>query len=123
MVNKSGVKGSRFEVLGLQYLRSRGFIADRLARAGINDEGDLWFIANGIFHVVEAKALRSFDLAAAVTELAVERENFAKARGLKSVPGVALIKRPNKSIEDAYVVLPFKDYLDYLEGKFNGDTR
>lgn len=115
MTNKSAIRGSKWERDGLAYLRSRALLAERLARAGSKDEGDLVFTTPITKRpvVVEAKALRAFDLAAAIKELKVEVEHYADARGIDRdhVQGVAFIKAPGKGVSQGYAVMTIEEFL------------
>lgn len=116
MSNKSAVRGSKFERDLLAYLRAAGWPTERLARTGSLDEGDLLtFDPMGKRVVIEAKALRQFDLASAINELTVERQHYADARGLglTEVDGIAVLKRPGKGIGQAYVVMELDRWMEY----------
>jgi Holliday junction resolvase len=107
--------GSQFETDLVGYLRERGVRTERLARAGANDEGDL-SIGDGAF-IAEAKARRdrnsSLNLHAWLGEAEREAANYASARSQESVPTpILVVKNPRHKIEDSFVVLRLKDFID-----------
>lgn len=106
-------RGAAFELALVEYARSKGFPAERLRLAGRNDEGDVAVQDDRFTYVLEAKAERSPDFSAAVREALVEEKNYAKARGLDpaDVQGVAVIKRPGKSIGESYVITTLDEFL------------
>lgn len=113
MANTSVIRGSKFERDVLQYLRGLGRVVERLVKAGSKDEGDLVDLTRPEPLIIEAKARRQFDVAAAVRESKVERLHYAEARGLDParVRSVALLKAPGKGIGQAYVVIELDDFL------------
>lgn len=109
--------GAQFETDVLRWLREKGMNAERLARAGSNDEGDLVFHADdGLSVVLELKVRRDktsqLSLGTYMSEAATEAANYATARGLvvPPIPAV-LVKRSNKPLDDAFVVLRLKDFV------------
>lgn len=115
MTNDARRVGSQFETDSLVYLRDRGVRAERLARAGANDEGDL-SIGDGAF-IAELKARRdrnsSLNLHAWLTEAERESSNYARARNLRDAPvPILVVKNPRHSIEDSFVVLRLKDFIN-----------
>ena len=102
MSNPSKAKGSQFERDAAAYLGlERAYGAGRP-----KDVGDL---AGDPMIVYEAKALRSYDLATAVTEAELEAGNANKPFG------VALIKKPRAGIQDCYVVMSFSTWRELRE--------
>lgn len=89
-------KGTRFEREVADYLRIFFPKAERAPRWGSVDKGDL--VNTGPF-TFECKAVRSIDLASFVDQANVEAKNA------NTPYGVAVVKRRNKSIGDAYVVM------------------
>lgn len=109
-------RGAKFETDLLKRIREAyRFPAERLRLAGKNDEGDLALVhAPRFIHVViEAKAERPHDFASAVREMLVERDNYAKARGIdpRDVLAVSVHKRPGKSIGESYVVTTLDEFF------------
>src|SRR5258708_3601305 len=109
--------GSTFETDVLRWLRERGMNAERLAKAGSLDEGDIVFHADADMSVVmELKVRRDkttgLSLGTFVGEAVLEAGHYTTARSLRvpAIPAV-LIKRVNKPIGEAYVVLRLKDFV------------
>lgn len=108
-------RGANFESALRDWLREEGLKAERLARTGKEDEGDV-YVENfrNCPIIIEAKAPGAsgrIDLAGWLKEAEVEAANYAKHRGIKhKVPGIVVIKARGKSIDDAYVVIRLKDY-------------
>jgi Holliday junction resolvase len=108
--------GNQFEIDCMNYLREHEVTADRLAKAGRLDEGDLAVqLSSGLF-VVEAKARRSktnqLTLGSYMAEAVAEAAHYAAAREIyiaAPVPTVFL-KRPGKSIGDCYAILRLQDF-------------
>ncbi len=107
MVNPSKRKGTQFETDVARYASERlGITIERRALAGNADKGDLIGMPMGMG--VECKNTASIDLAAAQNELAAEMKNAG-------VPlGVAIHKRRNHGVQDAYAVLPLHLLFDLL---------
>jgi hypothetical protein len=107
-------RGSRFEVEVRDWFRKRKLKAERLARTGKNDEGDVYVQATASDYVLEAKAPgagNSIDLSGWLKEAEVEATNYAKHRNLEEGPQpIVVIKARGKSIDDAYVITRLKDY-------------
>lgn len=118
MTNAARRVGTDFEVDLLGYLREAGHRAERLARSGSNDEGDIWLEDDfGRGFTIEAKARRdrnsSLNLHAWLGEAEREAANYARARNLPSSPvPVLVVKNPRHKIEDSFVVLRLKDFID-----------
>jgi len=112
-------RGARFETEVRDWFRSRGYLAERLARAGKNDEGDVAISKDflGNTGVLEAKAPGAgnrIDLSGWTKEAQVEAKNYAKARGLKEdevLPAI-VIKARGKSVSDSYLVFRLGDLFD-----------
>lgn len=118
MANDARRVGSQFETDTLLYFRSSGVHAERLARAGSLDEGDL-VIGDSAF-IAELKARRdrnsSLNLHAWLGEAEREAESYRRARNLPSTPvPVLIVKNPRHKIEDSFVVLRLKDFIDEQE--------
>ena len=112
-------RGAHFEVEVRDWFRSRKFSAERLARAGKNDEGDVVihsdFIGNiGILECKAPGAGNAIDLSGWTKEAQVEAGNYAKARGLsiESILPAVVIKARGKAIADAYLVFRLGDLFD-----------
>lgn len=112
-------RGATFETDIKDYARSQGYDAERLARTGAKDEGDVVIRADflGSIGIIEAKAPGStgkIDLSGWTREAQLEAKHYAEARGLDrdAVLAAVVIKARGKSIADAYVVLRLGDILD-----------
>lgn len=115
MTNDARRVGSGFETDVLVYLRGRGVQTERLARAGANDEGDLVLDRGSV--VAELKARRdrnsSLNLHAWLGEAEREAECYRTARNLSKAPTpILVVKNPRHKIEDSFVVLRLKDFID-----------
>lgn len=112
-------RGARFEVEVKDYFRSRGYSAERLARAGRNDEGDVVIHEDflGQIGILEAKAPGQsgrIDLSGWTKEAQTEAGNYAKARDIQPseiLPAV-IIKARGKTIADSYIVFRLGDLFD-----------
>jgi len=107
-------RGATFETAVRDWFRTRLFSAERLARTGKNDEGDVYVQGTHYGFVLEAKApgaSNRIDLSGWLKEAEVEAANYAKHRNLSEAPRpIVVIKARGKSIDDAYVVIRLKDY-------------
>jgi Holliday junction resolvase len=106
-------KGTKFESDVMKYLRSLGHFAERLAKAGANDEGDIVTIIAGQTYILECKNRKSINLPQFWAEAQTEAANYAKARGLLlAPPAFVIVKRRNASIEDAWVIQPLGEWVN-----------
>ena len=110
------VRGATFETDIKDWFRANGYDAERLARTGAKDEGDVVVRANflGNIGVIEAKAPGEsgrIDLSGWTKEAQTEATNYAQARGFQreEVLAAVVIKARGKSISDAYLVLRLGD--------------
>ncbi|MFJ6183786.1 hypothetical protein [Streptomyces sp. NPDC092295] len=106
-------KGADWESELRDGLRSEGFDVESLRLAGAEDEGDLVIREDkGSFLVIEAKNAK-FEPGVFLGEAIVERQNFAKHRGLDlhSVESVVVVKRRGKNWRQAFVLTTVEDYL------------
>jgi hypothetical protein len=102
----------------MKYLRKLGHFAERLAKAGANDEGDIVTIIAGQTYILECKNRKSLDLPQFWAEAQVEAANYAKARGLVvEPPAFVIVKRRRASIEDAWVIQNLEEWLNGLNNK------
>jgi Holliday junction resolvase len=109
--------GAGFEGGLLGHLRANGVEAERLHLAGKKDEGDL-VLRRGLYHfVVEAKAEKKFDLSGYIAEAATEAVNYGAARNIPHhlVHPLVVMKRPRRSIGDAYVVTTVDRLIDFWD--------
>jgi hypothetical protein len=112
-------RGSGYEIDITKEFRSYGYDAERLARRGSKDEGDVVIRADflganiGILECKAPGASGKIDLSGWTKEAQVEAQNYAEARGLdrKSILSAVVIKARGKSIADSYLVLRLGDVL------------
>jgi Holliday junction resolvase len=105
-------KGSKFETDVMKHLRKLGHFAERLAKAGANDEGDIVTIIAGQTYILECKNRKSLNLPAFWDEAQVEAKNYAKARGMVASPlAFVIVKRRQHGVEKAWVVQDLEQWL------------
>ena len=118
MVSKQAAakrRGSAFETGVLKGLRDKSILAERLPKAGANDEGDIVCFVSGKPYVLELKATAKLDLPGFWREATLEAENYAKARGLTAVPpAYVIVKRRQASIEDAWVIQTLEKWIEQI---------
>ena len=109
-------RGATFETDIRNWFRGFGYDAERLARTGKRDEGDVAVRSDflGSVGVIEAKApgvSGRIDLSGWTKEAQIEATHYAEARGLdrESVLAAIVIKARGKSIADSYLVLRLGD--------------
>jgi len=108
-------KGSKFETDVMKYLRKLGHFAERLAKAGANDEGDIVTIIAGQTYILECKNRKSINLPQFWAEAQTEAANYAKARGLPvNPPAFVIVKRRRGSIEDAWVIQTLEKWIEQM---------
>ena len=115
MSSYNKVKGSKFESDVMKFLRTLGHFAERLAKAGASDEGDIVTIIAGKTYILECKNRKKIDLPTFWEEAQKEAKNYAKARGLGEVPpAFVIVKRRNASIEQAWVIQPLEKWIENM---------
>ena len=115
MSSYNKAKGSKFETDIMKYLRKLGHFAERLAKAGASDEGDIVTIIAGQTYILECKNRKKINLPAFWDEAQVEAKNYAKARGLSvEPPAFVIVKRRNKGIEDAWVIQSLEKWIEQM---------
>jgi hypothetical protein len=109
-------RGATFETDIRDWFRGFGYDAERLARTGARDEGDVAVRSDflGSVGVIEAKAPGAsgrIDLSGWTKEAQIEATHYAEARRLdrESVLAAIVIKARGKSIADSYLVLRLGD--------------
>ncbi len=113
MSSYNKAKGSKFETDVMKYLRKLGHFAERLAKAGASDEGDIVTIIAGQTYILECKNRKKIDLPQFWKEAEKEANNYAKARGLPGCPpAFVIVKRRNARVEDAWVIQPLEKWIE-----------
>ena len=110
------VRGATFETDIKDWFRGKGFDAERLARTGAKDEGDV-VIRNdflGSIGILECKAPGKdgrIDLSGWTKEAQLEAKHYAEARDLvrEAILSAVVIKARGKSLDDAYLVFRLGD--------------
>jgi hypothetical protein len=110
-------RGATYETESKDWFRGHGYDAERLARTGSKDEGDVVIRSDfllGTIGVLECKAPgagNKIDLSGWTREAQIEAGHYAAARGLdrSAVTAAVLIKARGKSIADSYLVLRLGD--------------
>ncbi len=110
MVNRAKQKGTAFETAVVRYLSAEtGAWVERRALAGAEDKGDL--IGDGCLSewCLELKDHKQINLAGFVDEAEAEGRN-AGSRWF-----AAIVKRRNKGVKDAYVVMPLWLWTELID--------
>jgi len=124
MSSYNKAKGSKFETDVMKYIRSLGHFAERLAKAGAKDEGDIVTIIAGQTYILECKNRKSINLPQFWSEAQTEAANYAKARGqVVAPPAFVIVKRRNSGVEDAWVIQPLGEWLDARTTGRDNDER
>ena len=122
MSSYNKAKGSKFETDVMKYLRKLGHFAERLAKAGSNDEGDIVTIIAGQTYILECKNRKSINLPQFWDEAQTEAANYAKARGMVATPpAFVIVKRRNASIADAWVIQPLSEWVNNIAQELGVD--
>jgi len=111
MSSYNKVKGSKFETDVMKYLRKLGYFAERLARTGSSDEGDIVTVIADETYILECKNRKAMNLSQFWDEAKTEAKNYAKARGIVTTPSAfVIIKRRQQKIEKAWVIQDLKQW-------------
>lgn len=105
MTSKQKEKGSRWEREVAKYFNERGYqdVERRYGAGATLDKGDI----NGVRDtVVECKDVAKITLASIVDEALTEQVNAKKKFG------ISVIKRRNRNVKDAYVVMTLEQWID-----------
>ena len=109
-------RGATFESDIRDWFRNHGFDAERLARAGARDEGDVVVKTDflGSIGILECKAPGAngkITLSGWTAEAQIEATHYAEARGIdrRAILPAVVIKARGKSIDDAYLVFRLGD--------------
>lgn len=106
MSNKSKQKGTAFETLVTLFFRGAGWPVERRTLSGRYDKGDLSGIPDW---TLELKAEKAISLSEYMKEAEVEAGNAGTPFF------AAIVKRRNKGVEDAYVVMPLRIFNRVLK--------
>lgn len=112
MTTPQKTKGSQWERDVAKYFNDRGYneVERRYGAGATLDKGDI----NGVKDtVVECKNLAKITLSSIVEEALTEQKNAKKRFG------ISVIKRRNKNVKDAYVVMTLEQWID-LYSFFHG---
>lgn len=111
-------RGALFESDLVEYLRSKGHLAQRLPKNGREDEGDIELRKEMSLNpavIIEAKAEKSVDLAGYIAEIEAEVLNYEKHRSLPhGRPGIVVIKRRMKPVGQSYVLTTLDHFLQEI---------
>jgi hypothetical protein len=109
-------RGATYETDIREYFRRLRYDAERLARTGAKDEGDVVVRSDflGSIGVLECKAPGAsgrIDLSGWTKEAQLEAKHYAEARGLSedSILPAVVIKARGKAIADSYLVFRLGD--------------
>jgi hypothetical protein len=105
MANPQKAKGSKWELDVARYFNERGFpdVERRYGAGATLDKGDI----NGVKDtVVEAKNWAKITLSTIMDEALVEQKNAKKRFG------ISVIKRRNRNVKEAYVVMTLEQWID-----------
>ena len=109
-------RGASFETDIRDWFRTNGYDAERLARTGARDEGDVAVRGDflGSIGVIECKApgaSNKIDLSGWTREAQLEAKHYAEARGIErgSILPAVIIKARGRAIADSYLVLRLGD--------------
>jgi hypothetical protein len=113
-------RGATYETDIKDYFRGLGYDAERLARRGSKDEGDVVVRSDFIgatIGILECKAPgagNAINLSGWIKEALVEARNYAEARNIdiSDVLPAVVIKARGKAIADSYLVLRLGDIFD-----------
>jgi hypothetical protein len=105
MTTPQKAKGSQWERDIAKYFNERGYkdVERRYGAGATLDKGDI----NGVKDtVVEAKNVAKITLSTFMDEALVEQKNAKKRFG------ISVIKRRNKNVKEAYVVMTLEQWID-----------
>jgi len=105
MTTPEKAKGSQWERDVAAYFQTRGYNVERRYGAGLReDKGDLIGLPE---FALECKNTKKIDLAQFIDEAVLEAKH-AKVRF-----GAAIIKRRQKNVKEAYVVMTLEQFIDF----------
>jgi hypothetical protein len=110
--NPNKAKGTAWETKIMEDLREHGYHAHRLALRGGLDEGDIAIPSHpdgelgGQHVIIQAKDVGRLQLSLFCDELIVQMQNAQTSFA------AIVAKRRRKGVEEAYVILPWKEFRD-----------
>lgn len=107
MTTPEKAKGSQWERAVVAYLQEHGFprARRRYGAGNTKDEGDIAGFPRVVF---ECKNHKTINLAQFMDEVVVEKGNAG------ALFGVSIVKRRNKPVGMAYVVMSLEDFVQWL---------
>lgn len=110
-------KGTAWETAIRNYLTEAGLDAERVAKKGSSDIGDVVVrLDDGHHMLIEAKDTIRPQLSEWLREAEVEAENYARHRrvNVEYVHPVVIYKRRSHGVDKAYVVMELKRWMETL---------
>lgn len=111
-VKYNKIKGAAFEIDVMKWFRSKGFKAERLRLAGMEDEGDVVVIVAGKTYLFELKNTAKLELEEFWRQVTIEAKNYAKKRNEKEPLRYVLYKRKRKGIHKTWVIQELDQWLE-----------
>lgn len=110
-------KGTKWESDIENFLNENGLKARRLPRAGVKDIGDVAIDLGKTVIVIEAKNVKSPDMAEFLRQADVEAENYEAKYNIATIP-VVVTKTRQKGTGDGRVTMTLDTLLELL--RWNG---
>lgn len=111
-VKYNKIKGAAFEIDVMKWFRSKGFKAERLRLAGVEDEGDVVVIVADRTYLFELKNTARLDLEEFWRQATIEAKNYAKKRDVEQPLHYVLYKRKRKGIHKTWVIQELEQWLE-----------
>jgi hypothetical protein len=116
MSSANKARGTRYETELVEMLNNKLFEAQRLARAGAKDEGDVEVrLRDNLRLVIEAKNHKSLALADWLKQADVEADNREEKLGNAACIPVVFAKRRGKNAANSYVIMDATEFLLLLK--------
>ena len=106
-------KGSKWEIDLENYFNNVGLHARRLPRAGSKDIGDVSVTVKDFTLVIEAKNVKSVDMAEFLRQALIESENYEVKYGVPTVP-IVIVKARQKNVAEGRVTMTVETLVDLL---------
>ncbi|MEW1959802.1 hypothetical protein [Kineococcus sp. NPDC059986] len=112
-MGRAGAKGGLWERSILDWLRKDGYDAERLRLAGKEDEGDLVVKDGQAQYIIEAKDVARWSLPDWWRQAVVERDNYAKHRGLDpaNLTPLVVVKHRGKGTGQGWVITSMEEFF------------